>query len=468
MEDYKNENNSESFEAEVNKPDLEQNMNNNDADLFGDELSEDSFTAEEEFGFEENSDMNFEERYEANPNFSSSFEEIKFSPVNPYEKKPMSRGLKVFSLVLVAVILLSAACCGGYFMGKNSNLYGKNQTSVGLEAKPQKSDELTAAQVYEKVNKSVVGISVYNEKGLVSGASGVIYSKDGYLVTNDHIYSEIAAPKFKIHTYDGKEYSAEYVAGDTISDLAVLKIKGGSFTPATFGNSSDIIFGESVVAVGRPNDPTDKSSISKGIISAVSKRVQTTSNYSASLIQTDSAINPGSSGGALVNMYGQVIGITSAKLAGVEYDAVGFAIPTVMMKRVVEQLISDGGVKDRAKLGISYTAIDSITAEVKGYSATGLGIVSVSEDSDLYGKVNAGDIITHVNGNEIKSDEFVLDFIENSKAGDTATFTVLFAKSNRSKDFTVKFKSNVGQSSYQKADNSSDNSDKTFDFPNGE
>ena len=284
-------------------------------------------------------------------------------PINDY--KPMSRGLKVFALIMAAVIMLTGASVAGYFLGRNSVSTGaRKNVTVNLAAKPADTDEMTAAEVYEKVDSSVVGITIYNSEGSGSQASGVFYSEDGYIVTNDHIYSEVGAPKFKVYTADGKEYDAKYIAGDQVSDLAVLKIDGSGFTPAEFGNSDEIIYGENVVAIGRPSDATQASSITKGIISSTGRRVRTTSNYSAKLIQTDSAINPGSSGGALVNMYGQVIGITSSKLAGVSYDAVGYAIPTKTMKRICDELIKEGKVVSRAKLGITYTAINSVTAVI--------------------------------------------------------------------------------------------------------
>ena len=262
---------------------------------------------------------------------------IKYTPIEQIKNyKPMSRGLKVFSLVIALIIALTGACTVGYFSGRNSVKTGDTKhTAVDLAARPKKTDQMTEAQVYEEVNESIVGIVVYNSQGKSSQASGIVYSKDGYIVTNDHIYSEVSAPKFKIYSHDGKEYSATYVAGDKISDLAVLKVDGAKLTPAEFGNSDEVFYGEHVVAIGRPNVATDASSITRGVISAINRRVQTTSSYSSRLIQTDSAINPGSSGGALVNMYGQVIGVTSSKLASVEYDAVGYAIPTTVMKRIV-------------------------------------------------------------------------------------------------------------------------------------
>ncbi len=374
---------------------------------------------------------------------------INYTPVVPVEDyKPMSKGLKIFSLIMAAVIALTGACVVGYFSGRNSIKTGKTSTSaVDLASRPKKTDQLTEAQVYEEVNESVVGIVIYNSQGKGSQASGIVYSESGYIVTNDHIYSEVPAAKFKIYTYDGKEYNAKYVAGDKISDLAVLKVEGAKLKPAEFGNSDEVFYGEHVVAIGRPNDATDASSITRGVISALNRRVQTTSSYSSRLIQTDSAINPGSSGGALVNMYGQVIGVTSSKLASVEYDAVGYAIPTTVMKRIVDELIKEKKIISRAKLGITYTAVDSVIAEIQDYEYQGLLLDTVSEESGLYGKAEKGDIITHINGIEVTNDVIVLDIIERSFAGDTISVTIV-SKDGKSKTVEAELKANVSESSY--------------------
>ncbi|MBQ9965740.1 MAG: trypsin-like peptidase domain-containing protein [Clostridia bacterium] len=419
-----------------------------------------------------NEDFGVEDNFDSEPELFSN--PIQYSPVKPYgDYKPMSKGLKIFALILALLIALSGVGLGGYFVGKNSTVTGNTKRAeVNLASKPTKTDEYTEAQIYEMINKSIVGIYIYNSDGKLSQASGVVYSKDGYIVTNDHIYSEIPAAKFKIYTSDGKEYDAKYVAGDTISDLAVLKVDNAKLSPATFGNSNELFHGEHVVAIGRPNDATDDSSITSGIVSAVHRRVQTTSSYSANLIQTDSAINPGSSGGALANMYGQVIGITSSKLAGVEYDAIGYAIPTVTVKRIVEELIRDGKVTSRAKLGISYQAIDSVAAEINNFDHVGLYVAEVSEDSALYGKVKASDVITHVNGIEIINDTIILDVIEESRAGDTITVTVV-TQNNKTNDYSVVLSPNVGESSYttesiKSEDNNGSSGGGTFDFPFGE
>ncbi len=403
--------------------------------------------------------------------FVPSFNPVIIDEIKPSDDNKASFvGLKIFALITAFAILLSMACVGGYFVGKNQSGY-KNDGGVNLSAKPKDTDEMTAAEVYEKVKDSVVGIIVYNQNGAASAASGIIYSQDGYIVTNDHIYSNIPAAKFKIYTQDGKEYEAKYVAGDTVSDLAVLKVDSKGFKAAEFGNSEQLNFGENVVAVGRPNEPTDPSSITKGIISAVSRRVQTTTSYSQRLIQTDTPINPGSSGGALVNMYGQIVGITSSKLISTEQESVGYAIPTTTMNYIVKELIEKGKVVSRAKLGITYLAVDSISVELEKYKHIGLYVDTVSEDSDLYGKLNKGDTIIQINGIDITSDDIVLDIIEQSRAGEKITITYI-TENGKTATLTAKLRANVSESSYNGNINSlpqnSTTPNKDFNFPEGD
>lgn len=408
--------------------------------------------------------------------FAPAYNPVNYSPVVPVKDyTPMSRGLKVFTVILAIIIALTGACLGGYFVGKNSSFAIKhnNTQKVDLAAKPTKTDELTCALVYEKVNPSIVGITVYNSSGAGGQASGIVYSKDGYIVTNDHIYSEVPNAKFKIHAYDGTEYDATFVAGDVISDLAILKVDNLKLKPAVFGNSDELYEGQNVVAIGRPSDATDSSSITKGIISALNRRVSNTSTYSARLIQTDTPINPGSSGGSLVNMYGQVVGVTASKLASVDIEGVGYAIPTTVMKRIVEELITEGRVVSRAKLGISYMAVNSVLAEMNNYEHVGLLVDSVSEDSDLYRKIEKNDMITHINDIKIKDDDMVLDIIEQCSAGDTITVTVVTHKGD-TKVLKAKLKANIGESSYTTSDskneipNKNENSGPSFKFPIGE
>ncbi len=379
-------------------------------------------------------------------------EEKPFEPIEYKEikKEPVGSGVKIFAFVMAVIILMTASCAVGYVVGSNRRLVGGSifaETTLELKDKPDADDALTTAQVYDTVNKSVVGITVYNSAGEGSVATGVVYTEDGYIITNDHIYSSVVGAKFKIKTYDGKYYDAVFVAGDTRSDLAVLKVDATGFYPATFGNSEQIVVGESVVAIGRPTG-IDENSLTRGVVSLKQRRVSVNTSYSMRVIQTDTPINPGNSGGALVNMYGQVVGITSSKLGGEEYEGIGFAIPSTVTKAVIESLIQYGNVNNRCRLGISYKEIDVIAKEINNYDVTGVAVAEVNADSDLYGKVAVGDIITAVNGIEITSDDIILDAIEMSKPGDILEFTVY--KTNGSTELVkAKLLADVGSSSYQ-------------------
>lgn len=432
-----------------------------------------SFFAEGEEAFTADTSENEYENYSYAE--QSPYNKIEMSKEESYPKgttkQSASKGLKVFAFIMALVIAATASCVLGYFLGLN-NTYTSSNNNLNLAAKPDLENEYTPAEVYEMVNKSIVGIRVYNTEGKMGDASGIIYSENGYIITNDHIYSSIPAAKFKIYMHDGKEYNAKFVAGDTVSDLAVLKIDGvNNLSVAEFGDPDQMACGENVVAIGRPSDATDKTSVTSGVISLLRRRVTTTSSYSASLIQTDSAINPGSSGGALCNMYGQVIGVTASKLVATGYDSFGFAIPTTTVKRVVTQLIQHGKVIDRAKLGISYNEINSVTAEIDQLQSTGLLVREVSTDSDAVGKIKVGDIITHIDNTPITSDDLVLDIIESKKAGDKISITVV-NENGISRTYQIELKANVGESSYvattPDTPNTPDNGGGDFNFPEGE
>ncbi len=387
------------------------------------------------------------------------------------------KGLKVFAFILAAVILLCSGLTAGYFFGRSTVKGGRPTASVtvDLAAKPADGDMMTAGQVYEKVNPSVVGITIYNKQVVANenegphSASGVIYTEDGYIITNDHIYDGVVGARFIVYTADGSEYPAEYVAGDTRSDVAVIKItENVKLTPAEFGNPDELYIGEPVVAIGRPTGAQTANNLTGGYVSFVGRRAGTTSNYSMPYIQTDSAINPGSSGGALVNMYGQVVGITSSKIAGSNYEGMGFAIPMTTVKQVAESLIAKGYVDGRAKLGISYTEIDSVYSEIFGMQK-GLRIAAVDQDSDLYGKVSEGDTIIAVNGKEITSADVILDEIANSAPGDTITITVTGDKGERT--VSAALLADQGSSSYviegEEDTTSSGFNTSDFNFPFG-
>ena len=411
----------------------------------------------------------------------NSHEKIEFNnETDDNSKKSSSKGLRVFAGILALVLLLTVSCAVAYNMGKkkseNKKLY--TETSMKVYPKPANTDEMTAQEVYDKINDSIVGIIAYNEDGNASQATGIVYTDNEYILTNDHIYSNVPAAKFKIYTSKGEVFDAEYVAGDTISDIALLKVKDATGLPAPqFGDSNELQFGENVVAIGRPGDARSASSISTGIISNPFRRAQVTSSYSVRMIQTDCDIFEGSSGGALVNMYGQVVGMTSSKTTADGGASMSFAIPVKTIARFAPQLSSKGRVVDRAKLGITYSEITSLEAEINGTGYTGLYVTNISEDSDLYGKIEKGCIITKVNGTDITNSNVILDVIDDSRANDTLKLTVV-DKDGNVDEYSIKLKANVGESSYStekkevenmpSGNQGDDEKGKDFNFPKGE
>ncbi len=386
---------------------------------------------------------------------------IEMSKYTPIDTSGSSKGIKVFAIITAFMIIAAAFTTTGYYIGKSGvtensvNSSSISSPDIDLAKRPTPDNAKNTAQIYEEINKSIVGIYVYNSENLMGSATGVIYSKDGYIVTNDHIYTGVMNPKFKVYTYDGRSYDAKYIGGDQRSDLAIIKVDNPKdFNVPTFGDSSQIKMGESVVAVGRYNGADQPTNVSEGVISATSVRASITTNYSGNYIQTDSVINPGSSGGALCNIYGQVIGITNAKIVSESYDGVGFAIPTVTVKTVADSLIKYGTVKGRARLGITYQEVSALAAEVTG-NTQGLEIAEIDKESDLYGRsVKAGDIITHINGKKITSSAMILDVIESSKPGSTVTLRIYPKKNSNNKntqksfDITVRLLEDKSSSSY--------------------
>ena len=397
---------------------------------------------------------------------------VDLSPKTPTFK---NKGLKIFLIVLAVFLTLSIIVSCGYFLSGSGN-GNKGVFNTVLEDRPEDAPLSAAQEVYKNTAASVVGIMVYNtlENGSVSQASGVVYSNDGYIVTNDHIYSSTPKPKFKICTSDGKIYDAEYVAGDARSDLAVLKTNAPNLKKATFANPKDLLVGQEVIAVGYPAGIYEKSIMTSGTISSVGRRItSSTTSYSIRLIQTDTAINPGNSGGALFNMYGQVAGITSSKIVGDSYDRIGFAIPSDTVVKIADSLINHGHVEGRARLGITYTAVDLVSAEVNN-CPSGLCVAAISEESDLYKKnIGEGDIITHINDVEITNSIVALDIIDASAPGDVVRLTVYKPKTKASITVNATMLNDAGSSSYtENTETTNSNSDNTnsgvFDFPFGE
>ncbi len=389
-----------------------------------------------------------------------------YPPVPPQKPKRKNKGLAAFFIVLLCVVIAAGGMTVAYYMGRESRPLDPSSSGevsysssidVQIQEKPASSNKenpdgsFSVQSVVEKMKSSVVSITVYSPDGSAgSRASGVILSEDGYILTNDHIYKDIPNAKFMITLNNGDEYAASFVAGDTRSDIAVLKMENASgLQSATFGKSSQCQVGEQVVAIGNSAGLVD--TVTVGYISALDRRISGAGGYTAKYIQTDTAINPGNSGGPLVNLYGQVIGINSSKIAEVDSEGICFAIPIDHALNIVENLLAHGRVVGRAKLGITYQEISTVAAEIN-HCPAGLYIATITEDSGLYGKdIAQGDIITHVNGKEITSSHQILDVIDDAKAGDTIRLTIYKSASGASVTVETQLVEYVGESSYTTA-----------------
>ncbi len=324
-----------------------------------------------------------------------------------------------------------------------SEVFNANLSQVSLS---NYSD--TAIYAANKALPSMVSISVeydVNYMGLSrtsSGSgSGVIISEDGYILTNNHVISSSDSSSFyqvsdaksiKVTLYGDKtEYDATIVGSDDQTDLAVLKIDKTGLTAAEFGDSSSVLVGEFVLAIGDPYGL--KNSVTAGIISALNREM-TVDNRVYKVIQADCAINSGNSGGALVNSKGQVIGITTLKLAGSGIEGVSFAIPINDTISIYKELIEKGKIA-RPFLGISGLAIDEATAIRNGLTK-GIYVDSVVKSSGAeQAGLTSGDVIVKFDGKQVATmDE--LNEIKNTKnIGDTVE--VEFYRKNEHKKVNV-------------------------------
>lgn len=287
-------------------------------------------------------------------------------------------------------------------------------------------DELTLGQLYERSIDFVVGISasVDGRDGYFWG-TGIIMTGDGYILTNAHIIA--GTDSAFVTTGDGREYEALLVGEDRQSDIAVLKIDAHGLHAASFGRSDELAVGDAVAAIGNPLGDQLSGTITNGIVSAINRDVVVDSHM-MTLIQTNTAINEGNSGGPLLNMYGQVVGVTNMKMVAnfsqATIEGIGFAIPTSVVREIANQLIASGEVSGRPGIGITVGAIPYDAAEQYGLP-DGLYISQVEPASDAYAKgVRAGDVLTAVNGTAVYTTQDVGLIRDGFGVGDTITLTL--------------------------------------------
>lgn len=288
----------------------------------------------------------------------------------------------------------------------------------------EQGEELSLQQLYERCADTIVAITgtVEDESGYYWG-TGVIASPDGLIVTNAHIID--GCDSAKVTLYNDESYEAKLVGVDGISDLALLKIDAEGLPAAVFGDVSSIAVGDEVAAIGNPLGEDFRSTLTNGIISAIDRGL----NYNGrtmSLLQTNTAINQGNSGGALFNMYGQVVGITNMKMMSYysSIEGIGFAIPSSTVKSVVDSLAANGEVRGRPSIGIT---VGAIPEDVSSHYdiPSGLYVSGVQENSDAQLKgVQVGDILTAVNGQEVYTTEDVAAIKDALAVGDTMTLSL--------------------------------------------
>ena len=324
---------------------------------------------------------------------------------------------KTLCLVLLACLIAGCVAIGG-----------------GSQSAFAETSELSPADLYEQNVNSTVGITISGETSSRYGygytyqasGSGFIITSDGYILTNYHVISGSKA--VTVATYDHNTYDAKVIGYDASNDIAVIKIDAENLKPVTLGDSDTLRVGESVYAIGNPLGELTFS-LTGGIVSALSRNVQTEAGTSMSLIQTDCAINSGNSGGALFNTRGEVIGITNAKYSSsgmgseAEIDNIGFAIPINSVKRIVTSIIENGYVL-KPYIGITVSPLSEETANITGIKA-GAVVQDVTEDApaDKAG-LKSHDVIVKVGDTDINDSNDLVQVISKSDPGDVLTFHI--------------------------------------------
>ncbi len=285
---------------------------------------------------------------------------------------------------------------------------------------------------------------------IVGTGSGVIISPDGYIITNNHVIK--GAKKIEVTLNDKSSYEADIVGFDESTDIALLKIDGGSLPSLPFGDSDNLKVGEWVLAVGNPYNLT--STVTAGIVSAKARNIHISNNSNKieSFIQTDAAVNPGNSGGALVNVRGELIGINTAISSQTgSYVGYSFAVPSNISKKVIEDILEFGNVQ-RAYLGINVDDLDSKKAEHYGV-ATSKGVI-ITRVIDQGAAQEAGfvenDVIIKMDNVNIEKFSDLQGYLGSKRPGDQ--IKVIILRDNEEKELFVKLKNQFGKLNYGKSD----------------
>lgn len=303
-------------------------------------------------------------------------------------------------------------------------------------------EEVINTRVYDRVNKSVVNLTTKEADGFFlmdvvseGSGSGAIIDKKGHILTNYHVIE--GAQRVAVTIHNGKTYDAAFVGADPINDIAVIKIKVPSedLYPVSLGDSNDLRVGMRVFAIGNPFGL--ERTMTTGIISSLNRSLQIRGNRTIkSIIQIDAAVNPGNSGGPLINSHGQLIGINTAIASKNGQSAgIGFAIPVNLASRVIPQLIQFGRVH-RPEIGIQkvYDTEDGLlvakltpNGPAERAGLRGPKMIQSRRGPFLVQRVDrsAADLIKKVDGNDVETADDFLGYIESKQPGDTVTLSVI-------------------------------------------
>ena len=348
---------------------------------------------------------------------------------------------RVVALILSCAVISAACGFGGAILAQNSSRTGKttvqqsNRTAATVNVKKVDGQTLMSpAEVYASTVNSVVSINcsavstnIFGQQTeSASSGSGFIYTADGYIVTNQHVVAN--ASSINVTLYNGDTYPATLVGSDSDYDVAVLKIDAKDLPAVTLGSSTDVNVGDTVMAIGNPLGELTFS-MSQGIVSCVNRAINV-EGTPFNMIQVDASINPGNSGGPLMNLYGEVVGIVSAKYssyANTTVEGLGFAIPINDVQSIIKDIIENGSVGNKAYMAITAgTMTQQMAAQYKINATEGVFVYSV-EDGGAGDKagLKLGDVITKLNDTQITSMEDLSAAKKGFKAVDTVTLTVL-------------------------------------------
>ncbi|MBQ9393497.1 MAG: trypsin-like peptidase domain-containing protein [Oscillospiraceae bacterium] len=365
-----------------------------------------------------------------------------YAPASPEVNPPRKerKGLRVAALLLAAAVVAAVCGYGGaalYGAGGRTGKTAVQQSSreaVQVSVKRVDGQTLmTAPEVYAAAVNSVVSINcsatatnVFGQRvESASSGSGFIISADGYIVTNYHVIS--GATSISVTLYNGDTYSATLVGGDSDYDTAVLKVDATGLTAVTLGSSTDLNVGDTVLAIGNPLGELTFS-MSQGIVSCLDRAINV-DGTPFNMIQVDCSINPGNSGGPLLNLYGEVVGIVSAKYSSYSsttVEGLGFALPMDDVQTVITDIMENGEVSDKAYMAINAGTMTESMAAQYGIDVTeGVFVFSaVKGGAGEKAGLKLGDVITKLGDTAITSMEDLSMAKKSYKAGDTATLTV--------------------------------------------